>query len=135
VDMEILKELAQALASYTAELETYSPEDLRDPKKYLGALYLLQSQSQALIHMALRAAALLETSPSSYIDAGRKLREKGVFTEEDYRIYADVVRFRNILVHCMMVKEEVVREIVERRLYRWVAELARKILEDLHGDP
>jgi len=133
--MEILKELAQALASYTAELETYSPEDLRDPKKYLGALYLLQSQSQALIHMALRAAALLETSPSSYIDAGRKLREKGVFTEEDYRIYADVVRFRNILVHCMMVKEEVVREIVERRLYRWVAELARKILEDLHGDP
>ena len=34
----------------------------------------------------------------AYIDAGRKLKEKGVFTEEDYRIYADVVRFRNILV-------------------------------------
>jgi len=88
-----------------------------------------------LIDMALRAAALLGTSPSSYIDAGHKLREKGVFTEEDYRIYADVVRFRNILVHYMMVKEEVVREIVERRLYRWVAELSRKILEALPGDP
>ena len=37
-DMGILKELAQALASYTAELETNSPEDLRDPKKYFGAL-------------------------------------------------------------------------------------------------
>ena len=37
-DMGILKELAQALASYTAELETYRPEDLRDPKKYFGAL-------------------------------------------------------------------------------------------------
>jgi hypothetical protein len=35
----------------------------------------------------------------------------------------------------MIVKEEVVREIVEKRLYRRVAELARKILEDLHGDP
>ena len=134
-DMGILRELAQALASYTAELETYSPEDLRDPKKYFGALYLLQSQSQALIDMALRAAALLGTSPSGYIDAGRKLREKGVLTEEDYRIYADVVRFRNILVHYMMVKEEVVREIVERRLYRRVAELARRILEALPGDP
>jgi uncharacterized protein YutE (UPF0331/DUF86 family) len=134
--MGILKELAQDLASYTAELETYSPEDLRDPKKYFGALYLLQSQSQALIDMALRAAALLGTSPSGYIDAGRKLREKGVLTEEDYRIYADVVRFRNILVHkYMMVKEEVVRQIVERRLYRCVAELARKILEVLPGDP
>jgi hypothetical protein len=31
--MGILKEPAQALASYTAGLETYSPEDLRDPKK------------------------------------------------------------------------------------------------------
>jgi uncharacterized protein YutE (UPF0331/DUF86 family) len=134
-DMGILKELAQALASYTAELETYSPEDLRDPKKYFGALYLLQSQSQALIDMALRAAALLGTSPSGYIDAGRKLREKGVFTEEDYRIYADVVRFRNILGPYMIVKEEVVREIVEKRLYRRVAELARKILKALPGDP
>jgi len=34
-----------------------------------------------------------------------------------------------------MVKEEVVREIVERRLYRGVAELARRILEALPGDP
>jgi uncharacterized protein YutE (UPF0331/DUF86 family) len=134
--MGILKELAQILASYTAELETYSPEDLRDPKKYFGALYLLQSQSQALIDMALRAAALLGASPSGYIDAGRKLKEKSVFTEEDYRVYADVVRFRNILVHkYMMVKEEVVREIIEKRLYRRVAELALKILEALPEDP
>ena len=59
-----------------------------------------------------------------------------MLTEEDYRIYADVVRFRNILVHkYMMVKEEAVREIVEKRLYRRVAELARKILEVLPGDP
>ena len=131
-----MRELAQALASYTAELETYTAEDLRDPKKYFGALYLLQSQSQALIDMALRAAALLGASPGGYIDAGRKLREKGVFTEEDYRTYADVVRFRNILVHkYMMVKEEVVREIVEKRLYRKVTELARRILEALPGDP
>ncbi len=130
-----MRELAQALASYTAELETYTAEDLRDSKKYFGALYLLQSQSQALIDMAVRAAALLGVSPGGYIDAGRKLREKGVFTEEDYRTYADVVRFRNILVQYMMVKEEVVREIVEKRLYRKVAELARRILEALPGDP
>jgi hypothetical protein len=35
----------------------------------------------------------------------------------------------------MMVKEEVVREIIEKRLYRRVAELARKILKALPGDP
>jgi len=35
----------------------------------------------------------------------------------------------------MMVKEEVVREVVERRPYRRVAELARRILEALPGDP
>jgi len=47
-----------------------------------------------------------------------------------------VIRFRNILVHkYMMVKEEVVGEIVERRLYRRVAGLARRILEALPGDP
>jgi len=63
-DMGNLKELAQILASYTAELETYCPEDLRDSKKYFKALYLLQSQSQSLIDMALRAAALLGASPS-----------------------------------------------------------------------
>lgn len=85
--------------------------------------------------MALRAAALLGTSPSGYIDAGHKLKEKSVLTEEDYRIYADVVRFRNILVHYMMVKEEVVREIIEKKLYRWVAKLALKILEALPEDP
>ena len=63
-DVGILKELAQALASYTAELETNSLEDLRDPKKHFGPPYLLQSQSQVLIYMALPAAALLGTSPS-----------------------------------------------------------------------
>jgi hypothetical protein len=35
----------------------------------------------------------------------------------------------------MMVKEEVVREIVVRRLYRRVAELAQRILKALPGDP
>ena len=34
-----------------------------------------------------------------------------------------------------MVKEEVVGEIVGRRLYRRVAELVRRILEALPGDP
>jgi hypothetical protein len=56
----ILKELAQTLASYTAELETNSPEDLRK-EVFWGPV--LQSQSQVLIDMALRAAALLGTSP------------------------------------------------------------------------
>jgi hypothetical protein len=61
--MGILKELAQALASYTAELETYRPEDLRDPQEVFRGP-ILQSQSQALIDTALRAAALPGTSPS-----------------------------------------------------------------------
>ena len=57
-----------------------------------------------------------------------------MFAEEDYRIYADVVRFRNILVHkYMMVKEEVVRS--SRGGSTGVAELARIILEALPGDP
>jgi hypothetical protein len=34
-----------------------------------------------------------------------------------------------------MVKEEMVGEIVEKRLYRRAAELAQKILEALPGDP
>ena len=51
------------MLGYAAELDSFAEEDLEDPKKLYGAIYLLMSQSQALIDMAERAASLLGIAP------------------------------------------------------------------------
>lgn len=65
-DMAVLRELARYVFSYGAELDRYTAEDLEDSKRLYGAMYLLMSQSQALIDMAERAVSLLGLSARGY---------------------------------------------------------------------
>ena len=134
--MAVLKELARSVLGYAAELDAYTKEDLEDAKKLYGAMYLLMSQSQALIDMAERAASLLGVAPRGYIDAGKILATHGVFSEEDLAHYISIVKFRNILVHkYQIVKTEIIKDIVLNRTYKKAVELALKILRHFEEDP
>ena len=97
--MAVLKELARSVLGYAAELDAYTKEDLEDAKKLYGAMYLLMSQSQALIDLAERATSLLGVAPRGYIDAGKILATHGIFSEEDLAHYTNIVKFKNILVY------------------------------------
>lgn len=135
-DMAVLRELARYVFSYGAELDRYTAEDLEDSKRLYGAMYLLMSQSQALIDMAERAVSLLGLSARGYIDAGRQLMIHGVFTENDFKLYMNIVKFRNVLVHkYQLVKIEIVKDIVLNRRYKQLIDLALKIVERFGEDP
>ncbi|MGC8584276.1 MAG: HepT-like ribonuclease domain-containing protein [Thermoproteus sp.] len=103
--------------------------DLGDVYKYLSAVYLLQVQ--ALIDIAVRAAAALGLEVEGYIDAGEKLRSAGVIDDE-FKRYRAVVRFRNTAVRRYgAVDAAVIARIVRNREYREAARLAVKIVEEL----
>jgi uncharacterized protein YutE (UPF0331/DUF86 family) len=93
-------------------------------------MYLLMSQSQALIDMAERAVSLLGLSARGYIDAGRQLMIHGVFTENDFKLYMNIVKFRNVLVN----KHQFVKIVLNRR-YKQLIDLALKIMERFGEDP
>ncbi|MGC8995000.1 MAG: HepT-like ribonuclease domain-containing protein [Pyrobaculum sp.] len=88
------------------------------------------SQSQALIDMAERAVSLLGLSARGYIDASRQLMIHGVFTENDFKLYMNIVKFRNVLVH----KHQLVKIVLNRR-YKQLIDLALKIVERFGEDP
>ncbi|MCU7788482.1 DUF86 domain-containing protein [Pyrobaculum sp. 3827-6] len=134
-DMAILRELARYVFSYGAGLDRYTAEDLEDSKRLYGAMYLLMSQSQALIDMAERAVSLLGLSARCCADAGGQLMIHGVFTENDFKLYMNIVKFRNALVNkYQVVKIEIVKDIVLNRRYKQLIDLALKIVERFGED-
>lgn len=63
-------------------------EDLDDVYKFFSAVYMLQAQAQALIDIAVKAAAALGMEVEGYIDAGVKLSAavvKRIVRDGEYR--------------------------------------------------
>ncbi len=107
------------------------PEELGDVVKWLAVLHALQVQAQALIDMVARLASLLGYAPSTPVEAIEILRAEGVLGEEEARLLRSVVGFRNIVVHeYLAVDRGIVREILARREYMRLVELARKLLDE-----
>jgi uncharacterized protein YutE (UPF0331/DUF86 family) len=130
--MGAVERILKLLLYYTSLLNNVKVEDLDDVYKFFSAVYMLQAQAQALIDIAVKAAAALGMEVEGYIDAGAKLRAAGVIDEDEFKRYRAVVRFRNILVHQYgAVDAAVVKRIVRDREYREVAKLAVKIVEEL----
>jgi len=103
--------------------------DLEDPVEYLGALHALQTACQALIDMASLVSASLGSPPSTYYEAGVKLREEGVFDEGDLAVYRGVVGFRNVVVHgYVQVNREIVVRLIGSGRHREMEGLARKVV-------
>jgi uncharacterized protein YutE (UPF0331/DUF86 family) len=126
--MAIIGRLLRIVEEREALLNRYSPDELGDIKAYYSAVYLLQTQAQALIDLAQRVATLMGMEVSGYVDAGEKLSILGVISPEDLRLYKSVVTFKNIVVHQYAIVDlEIIRRIITNREYRRVTELARKI--------
>ena len=132
--MGVIEGLLRFITEVTGRLDEeveagYNLERWGDQMKFLHALQL---QAQALIDLFQRACALLGRIPSTYIESGRILVEKGLLTERDFRFYRSVVGFRNVLVHgYTRVNLEMVREILEKKLYRSILVLANKVYGEL----
>ncbi|MGC9180830.1 MAG: DUF86 domain-containing protein [Vulcanisaeta sp.] len=126
--MAIIGRLLRIVEEREALLNRYSPDELSDIKAYYSAVYLLQTQAQALIDLAQRVATLMGMEVSGYVDAGEKLSILGVISPEDLRLYKSVVTFKNIVVHQYAIVDlEIIRRIITNKEYRRVTELARKI--------
>jgi len=131
----------KALAEHILKLAEFLDQevsrgfDLNDMGQLMKFLHALQLQAQALIDMAQRAAALMGEPTHSYVEAGVVLARKGVFAQEDLRLYRAVVGFRNVLVHGYLSVDVLrVSQILAGREYRKLADLALKILKAV-GDP
>ncbi|MGC9171030.1 MAG: DUF86 domain-containing protein [Thermoproteus sp.] len=130
--MAAVERILKLLLHYTSLLDGIDAGDLGDVYKYLSAVYLLQVQAQALIDIAVRAAAALGLEVEGYIDAGEKLRSAGVIDDDEFKRYRAVVRFRNTAVRRYgAVDAAVIARIVRNREYREAARLAVKIVEEL----
>ena len=126
--MAIIRRLLRIIEEREALLDKYSPDELTDVKAYYSAIYLLQTQAQALIDLAQRAATLMGMEVSGYVDAGEKLAVLGVINHEELKFYRSVVAFRNVVIHQYAVVDlEIIRRIIANREYRRVTEIARKI--------
>lgn len=96
-----------------------------------STLYTLQTAIQALIDMGLRFLAEIgRKPPQQYSDIGVMLEEENIFTKSDSDLFRRIVGFRNILVHRYLgVDLELLREILQKELYRDISKLAFKILK------
>lgn len=137
--MATIERLYRVVLEQAAILDRLTPEELDDIYRLYAAVYALQVQAQALIDMAMRAAALLGLAPEGYVDAGAKLRAAGLLTDDEYRTYRSVVGFRNVAVHRYAhVDPQAIVEVIRRREYRKAVEIAAKIhkgLRDRGLDP
>ena len=126
--MAIIERLLKIIEEREKLLDRYSPSDLSDFRAFYSALYLLQTQAQALIDLAQRTASLMGMEVSGYVDAGEKLMILGIISSDDLRFYKSIVAFRNMAIHeYSTVDIDVVKRIIENREYRRVTELARRI--------
>ncbi len=128
--MGIIRDLFQELVSITNAIDIevskgYSLDDWGDQTKFLHAL---QIHAQILIDTLLRTASLLGYSPRTPLEASRYLLNAGAIDKEDARFFRSVVGFRDIVVHrYTSVNIDIVEEILEKKLYRKLLSLGRKI--------
>jgi len=97
-----------------------------------STLYTLQTAIQALIDAGLRFLAERgRKPPQQYSDIGKMLEEDGVFTEDDSTLFRRIVGFRNIIVHRYLgIDMGLLKRIINEKLYRDIARLALKIIEE-----
>ena len=128
--MAKVRALLEFIAKLTAYLDGVVERgyDLSNWDDLMRILHALQLQAQALIDMAQRAASLLGEPAQTYMEAGEALRRHGVLDPQDLTLYRSVVGFRNVVVHGYVSLDTAkVEEVLRKRLYRRILELAEKI--------
>jgi len=128
--MEYIKKCIEHLDMLRKE---YGAEKIVDSFLMLtSTLYTLQTAIQALIDAGLRFLAERgRKPPQQYSDIGKMLEEDGVFTEDDSTLFRRIVGFRNIIVHRYLgIDMGLLKRIINEKLYRDIARLALKIIEE-----
>jgi len=97
-----------------------------------STLYTLQTAIQALIDVGLRFLVEIgRKPPQQYSDIGKMLEEDGVFTKSDSTLFRRIVGFRNIIVHRYLgIDVDLLKRIINEKLYHDIARLALKIIEE-----
>ena len=125
----VIASLLETLADYTRELEELR---LTDWWSIYAGVYFLQVQAQALIGIVMRGCAELGLRVEGSVDAGRKLLEEGIISQEDFESYRRVVGFRDAILHAYSrVDSGLVRRLIEGKEYEKVYSLALNVVEEL----
>jgi len=113
-------------------LQRYTANDIIENYTLLtSVLYVLQTSIQSMIDIGLRFLAELgKKPPNRYSDVGDSLKEEGIFDQNDAILFEKIVGFRNVVVHQYMgIDLNILKKILEERLYRDIYKLALKILK------
>jgi len=132
------------LSEYLAMLDEY-PIDLRvilrniksekefssNPQVYYSTLHLLQLLIQCLIDMSSRLISQLGArKPKEYGELADILREEKVLDEASGKVFKDMIRFRNLLIHVYAkVSPSIVYKIAKESSERDVRNVASKIID------
>ncbi|MHA1664506.1 MAG: type VII toxin-antitoxin system HepT family RNase toxin [Candidatus Njordarchaeales archaeon] len=94
-------------------------------------LHILQTSIQALIDIGTRVISELgERPPDIYREVAFRLASNNFLKKDEAILLAKIIGFRNILVHTYIgVNLNLVKEILEKRKYRDLLNLALKIVE------
>jgi len=131
------------LSEYLAMVDEYS-SDLKiilrnvksiqqfssNPQVYYSTLHLLQLSIQCLIDMSSRLISLLGArKPKEYSELADILYEEKVLDEDLKKLFRDMIRFRNLLIHIYAkVSPAVVYEIAKERGERDIRNIAGKMI-------
>ena len=131
------------LSEYLAMVDEYS-SDLKiilrnvksiqqfssNPQVYYSILHLLQLSIQCLIDMSSRLISLLGArKPKEYSELADILYEEKVLDEDLKKLFRDMIRFRNLLIHIYAkVSPAVVYEIAKERGERDIRNIAGKMI-------
>ena len=100
------------------------------PEVYYSVLHLLQLSIQCLIDMASRLVSMLGArKPKEYSELAEIMYEEGVLDDAERKLFADMIRFRNLLIHVYAkVIPSLVYKIAKESAERDIKKIAGKII-------
>jgi len=100
------------------------------PEIYYSVLHLLQLSIQCLIDMSSRLVSILGArKPKEYSELAEIMYEEGVLDDVERKLFADMIRFRNLLIHVYAkVSPSLVYKIAKESAERDIKKITGKII-------
>lgn len=134
--MAKLNEYMAMIDEYISNLNTIlrgvkSEEEFSSkPEIYYSALHLLQLSIQCLIDMSSRLVSKLGArKPKEYSELAEIMYEEGVLDQVERKLFADMIRFRNLLIHVYAkISPSLVYKIAKENAERDIKKITGKII-------
>jgi uncharacterized protein YutE (UPF0331/DUF86 family) len=100
------------------------------PEIYYSVLHLLQLSIRCLIDMSSRLVSILGArKPKEYSELAEIMYEEGVLDDVERKLFADMIRFRNLLIHVYAkVSPGLVYKIAKESAERDIKKITGKII-------